>query len=61
MDGGDQGLRRHRLGGVQAAVDPDDRLAFGGQRAGLRLGHAFRPRQAARDALVVVYPSQVGG
>ena len=41
------------FGGVQAAVDPDDRLALGGQLGGLGLADALGQGQAAGDALVV--------
>ena len=45
-------LRAERLGGVQAAVDPDDRLAFARERARLVVGQPFGQRQAPRDVLV---------
>jgi hypothetical protein len=42
------------LRGVEAAVDPDDRLAFGGQLAGVLVGHPLGARQLLRDLLVAV-------
>uniref|UniRef100_A0A0N5A4K1 LigA n=1 Tax=Parastrongyloides trichosuri TaxID=131310 RepID=A0A0N5A4K1_PARTI len=59
IEGGDQGLRRHRLGGVQAAVDPHYGLAFGGQGAGLVLADALGLGQAPRDLLIAVDVGQV--
>ena len=45
-------LRAERLGGVQAAVDPDDRLAFLRQRARLLVGQPLGvARAAARSRL----------
>ena len=41
VDGLDQLLRAEHFGGVQAAVDPDHRLAFLGQRARLIVGEAL--------------------
>ena len=41
VDGLDQLLRAEHLVGVQAAVDPDDRLAFGRERARLIVGEAL--------------------
>ena len=40
-------LRADRFAGVQAAIDPDDRLALAGQRAGLLFGEPFGVRQLA--------------
>ena len=49
------------LGGVEAAVDPDDGLALGGERAGFVLGDALGMRQPPRDLLVAVEVGPVGG
>ncbi|MNJ31664.1 hypothetical protein D3C77_263080 [compost metagenome] len=61
IEGGDQGLGRHRLGRMQAAVDPDHGLALGGQGAGLGLADALGLGQAARDLLIAVDLGQVLG
>ena len=45
-------LRAGHFGGVQAAVDPDDDLAFLRQRSRLGLADAARQRQPARDLLI---------
>jgi hypothetical protein len=37
---------------VQAAVDPDDRLAFARQRARLGVGEVLGERERARDVFV---------
>ncbi len=42
----EQVLRRHALGGVQAAVDPDDRLAFGRELPRLVVGQPLGVSQA---------------
>ena len=46
-------LRADGLGGVQAAIDPDDGLALFGQRARLLLADAFGEGELARDLLVL--------
>ena len=45
-------LRAEHLGGVKAAVDPDDRLAVARELARLVVGQALGQRQAAGDVLV---------
>ena len=50
----DQLLRAEHLGGVQAAVDPDDRLAFRRERARLLVGEPLGERQPPRDLLVAI-------
>ena len=52
----DQLLRAEHLVGVQAAVDPDDRLALGGERLGLGVGQAFGQGQPPGDFLVAGEP-----
>src|SRR5260370_42075018 len=42
-------LRVRDLGGVEAAVDVDDRFAFAGQGVGAFVGEAAGPGQLARD------------
>ena len=44
----DQLLRAEHFGGVQAAVDPDDRLAFLRQRARLIVGQPFGDARGVR-------------
>ena len=61
VDGFDQLLRAEHFVGVQPAVDPDDRLALGGERARLRVGQALGEGQAARDVPVAIEPPQVLG
>ena len=46
-------LRAERLGRVQSAVDPDDRLAFPRQPARLVLRDALGKRQPARDVAIL--------
>ena len=41
----DQLMRAEDLGGVQTAVDPDDRLAFLRQRVRLVVGESFGERE----------------
>ena len=48
------------FGGVQAAIDVDDRLRFARQRARLLVADAARKRQAPRDVLIVIELRQVG-
>ena len=55
----DQLVRADHFGRVQAAVDPDDRLAFLRQRARLLLGHAARAVQLLRDLLVAIELGEV--
>ena len=45
-------LRAEHFRGVQAAVDPHDRLAFRGERARLIVGQPFGQRELPRDLLV---------
>ncbi|MNR90631.1 hypothetical protein D3C72_216170 [compost metagenome] len=59
MHGGDQGLGRDGLGRVQAAVDPDHGLAFGGHGAGLGFADALGLGQTTRDLLIAVQMGQV--
>ena len=54
IDGLDQLMRADDFGRVQAAVDPDDRLAFLRQRARLLLGEAAGAVQLLRDLLVAI-------
>ena len=61
VDGLDQLLRAEHFGGVQAAVDPDHRLAFLGERARRVVGEALGLRQAARDLLVAIELLEVLG
>ena len=44
--------RAEHLGGVQAAVDPHDRLALGRERVGLIVGQTFRVCEPLRRFLV---------
>ena len=46
---------------VQAAVDPDDRLALGGEFAGLCLGDPLGVRKPPGDLLVTIQAGAVGG
>ena len=48
-DGLDELLRAEHLGGVQAAVDPDDRLPVLRQLARLRLGDPLGARELLGD------------
>ena len=57
----DQLLRAEHLVGVQAAVDPDDRLALGGERLGLGVGEPLGQRQPPGDLLVAAEPLVVLG
>ena len=50
----DQLLRAEHLVRVQAAVDPDNRLALGGERARLLIVEIFGQREAPGDVAVVV-------
>ena len=52
IDGLDQLLRAEHLGGVQAAVDPDDRLAVPRELPRLVVGQPFGQREPAVDVLV---------
>ncbi len=61
VDGLDQLLRAEHLGGVQAAVDPDHRLAFLRQRPRLVVGQALGLRQPPRDLAVTVELLEVLG
>ena len=61
VDGLDQLLRAEHLVGVQPAVDPDHRLALGGERLGLGVGEALGQGQAAGDLLVAAEPLLVLG
>ena len=54
IDGLDQLMRADDFRRVQAAVDPDDRLAFFRQCARLRLVDAPGPVQLLRDLLVAI-------
>ena len=56
----DLALRGDGLAGVQARVDPDDRLALGGQLAGRVLLDAVGLGQLAGDLLVAVQLGQIG-
>ena len=56
----DQRLGAEHFAGVQAAVDPDDGLALGGQLAGLGLVDALGQREPAGDVPVVVELVVVG-
>ena len=49
------------LGGVEAAVDPDHRLAFAGQRPGLIVGEPLGQRQLPRDVPVAIELLEVLG
>ena len=49
------------FGGVEAAVDPDDGAAFGGEGAGLVLGETLGAREALGDGAVVLELREVGG
>ena len=61
VDGLDQLVRADHFGGVQAAVDPDHRLAFLGQRARLLVGHAAGAVQLLRDLLVAIELAKFSG
>ena len=49
VDGLDQLVGAEHFGGVQAAVDPDDRLAFLRERVRLIVGQPFGERQTLGD------------
>ncbi len=49
------------LGGVEAAVDPDDGTAFGGEGAGVGFGEAFGAGEALGDGAIVVELREVRG
>ena len=46
---------------MHAGIDPDHRLAFGGQRTGLRVVELFGLGQLCRDGAVVVQLGEVLG
>jgi hypothetical protein len=48
----DQLIRAEHFGGMETAVEPDDRLAFLRQRLRLRVGEPLALREAHRDLLV---------
>ena len=47
-------LRSADLARVQAAVDPDDRLAFPRERTRLAIGHSAHERQTPGDVAIVL-------
>ena len=57
----EESLRIDALGGVQAAIDPHHRLAFGGQRVRLVVGQILGARQALGDLFVPRQVLQIGG
>ena len=57
----DELLRSEDLARVQTAVDPDDRLSLGGQRAGLGVREVFGARQPPRDLLEAIERATVVG
>ena len=61
VDGLDELLGADGLGGVEAAVDPDDRLAFFGERLGLVVGETLGQRELLADLAVVVEVLHVFG
>ena len=61
IDGLDQLVRADDLGRVQAAVDPDDRLAFLRQRPRLLLAEAAGLVQLLRDLLVAIELREILG
>jgi hypothetical protein len=54
VDGLDELLGADRLGGVEAAIDPNDRLAFFRERMRLILGDVLRARQLLADLPIVL-------
>ena len=54
IHGLDELLRTQHLAGVQPAIDPDDCLSFGRERACLIVGQAFSQRQPAGNISIAI-------
>ena len=57
---GEEGLGGDDFVGVQAAIDPDDGLAFGGEGVGLIVGEAFGAGEALGDLFVARQVFEIG-